>query len=153
MSIPKCSPRPYLHGILGRLAPVHDAYRYRCNVQETRHRIGGEWAHSSSHPTNAVARHGHRLYAGTASNTHQLLVCPKSMGRSTRRFFCVTRFRKCGSIPFPGIHSLIRWYQGYIPLPKSSSEARIRSNLEVYDFELTPEEVAHLDSLDESAFA
>jgi len=39
--------------------------------------------------------------------------------------------------------------KGYIPLPKSSSNDRIRSNLNVYDFELTPEEIAHLDSLDE----
>ncbi|KAI0734168.1 Aldo/keto reductase [Fomitopsis betulina] len=39
--------------------------------------------------------------------------------------------------------------KGYIPLPKSSSEQRIRSNLDVYSFGLTPEEVDHLDSLDE----
>ncbi|KAH9917004.1 Aldo/keto reductase [Fomitopsis serialis] len=39
--------------------------------------------------------------------------------------------------------------KGYIPLPKSSSAHRIKSNLNVYDFELTSEEVAHLDSLDE----
>jgi len=39
--------------------------------------------------------------------------------------------------------------KGYIPMPKSSSEHRIKSNLNVYDFELTSEEVAHLDSLDE----
>ncbi|EPT05606.1 hypothetical protein FOMPIDRAFT_124533 [Fomitopsis schrenkii] len=39
--------------------------------------------------------------------------------------------------------------KGYIPLPKSALEHRIRSNSDVYDFELTPEEVAHLDRLDE----
>jgi len=39
--------------------------------------------------------------------------------------------------------------KGYIPLPKSSSPSRIKSNLDVYDFELTPEEMSHLDSLDE----
>lgn len=38
---------------------------------------------------------------------------------------------------------LIRWnlQKGNIPLPKSSNIDRLRSNLEVYDFELTPDEV------------
>ncbi|KAH8100787.1 aldo-keto reductase [Cristinia sonorae] len=39
--------------------------------------------------------------------------------------------------------------KGYIPLPKSKSPERIRSNTEIFDFALTKEEVAHLDSLDE----
>ncbi|CCM04322.1 uncharacterized protein FIBRA_06493 [Fibroporia radiculosa] len=41
--------------------------------------------------------------------------------------------------------------KGYIPLPKSSSPPRIRSNLDVYDFELTSVEIAHLDNLNEGA--
>ncbi|KAI0661683.1 Aldo/keto reductase [Cubamyces menziesii] len=39
--------------------------------------------------------------------------------------------------------------KGYIPLPKSSSKARIQSNLQVCDFELTEEEIGELDALDE----
>ncbi|KZT07605.1 Aldo/keto reductase [Laetiporus sulphureus 93-53] len=39
--------------------------------------------------------------------------------------------------------------KGYIPLPKSSKPQRIKSNVNVYDFELTADEIAHLDSLDE----
>ncbi|KAI0635877.1 Aldo/keto reductase [Trametes polyzona] len=48
-------------------------------------------------------------------------------------------------------HVLLRYslQKGYIPLPKSSSKARIQSNLQVYDFELTDQEVAELDALDE----
>jgi diketogulonate reductase-like aldo/keto reductase len=38
---------------------------------------------------------------------------------------------------------LIRWslQKGLVPLPKSVTPARIRANADVYDFELTPEEV------------
>jgi len=45
---------------------------------------------------------------------------------------------------------LIRWslQRGFIPLPKSATPARIRSNAAVYDFDLTPEDVAQLDALD-----
>ena len=41
--------------------------------------------------------------------------------------------------------------QGYIPIPKSSSKARIVSNTHIYDFELSQDEVDHLDTLDEGA--
>lgn len=37
-----------------------------------------------------------------------------------------------------------------MPLVKSSSKERIISNTEIFDFELTDEEVAHLDTLNES---
>jgi diketogulonate reductase-like aldo/keto reductase len=39
--------------------------------------------------------------------------------------------------------------QGYIPLPKSPSKARIVSNIQVFDFELSPEDMNHLDGLNE----
>lgn len=39
--------------------------------------------------------------------------------------------------------------KGYIPLPKSASKKRIESNVQVFDFELTKEEVSQLDGLDE----
>lgn len=43
---------------------------------------------------------------------------------------------------------LIRWslQKGYIPLPKSVTPERIRENADVYDFELTPEEVDELET-------
>ena len=39
--------------------------------------------------------------------------------------------------------------QGYIPLPKSSLRERIVSNTQLFDFELSTEEIDNLDSLDE----
>ncbi|OCH94827.1 Aldo/keto reductase [Obba rivulosa] len=46
---------------------------------------------------------------------------------------------------------LIRYslQKGYIPIPKSHSKHRIESNLRVFDFELTEDEIEHLDSLNE----
>ncbi|KAG7446250.1 Aldo/keto reductase [Guyanagaster necrorhizus] len=38
--------------------------------------------------------------------------------------------------------------KGYVPLPKSATAERIRSNANLYDFELTAEEISTLDSLD-----
>jgi len=45
---------------------------------------------------------------------------------------------------------LIRWslQKGFVPLPKSATPDRIRSNAELYDFELDSEDVVLLDSLD-----
>lgn len=42
--------------------------------------------------------------------------------------------------------------QGFIAIPKSAKKSRIESNLNVFDFELTEEEIAELDALDECAF-
>jgi diketogulonate reductase-like aldo/keto reductase len=36
----------------------------------------------------------------------------------------------------------------FVPLPKSATPERIRSNAQLYDFELNPEEMAQLDGLD-----
>lgn len=44
-------------------------------------------------------------------------------------------------------HSRFR-LQGFIPLPKSTNKSRIYSNTNIFDFELTNDEVAHLDTLD-----
>ncbi|KAF7321818.1 hypothetical protein MKEN_00703700 [Mycena kentingensis (nom. inval.)] len=45
---------------------------------------------------------------------------------------------------------LIRWslQKGFVPLPKSATPSRIHSNANLYDFELTDEEMAALDALD-----
>lgn len=46
---------------------------------------------------------------------------------------------------------LIRWslQHGFVVLPKSAHRERIRENAAVFDFELAPEHMAELDSLDE----
>jgi diketogulonate reductase-like aldo/keto reductase len=46
---------------------------------------------------------------------------------------------------------LIRYslQKGWIPLPKSDTPSRIVANADVYGFQLTEEEVAKLDSLDQ----
>ncbi|KAA1476611.1 Aldo/keto reductase [Dentipellis sp. KUC8613] len=48
---------------------------------------------------------------------------------------------------------LVRWslQHGLVPLPKSSHAARIKSNINVYDFELDKEDMDALDSLDQGA--
>ncbi|KAI0710187.1 Aldo/keto reductase [Earliella scabrosa] len=48
-------------------------------------------------------------------------------------------------------HVLLRYslQKGYIAIPKSISKSRIESNINVFDFGLTDEEVAELDALDE----
>lgn len=45
---------------------------------------------------------------------------------------------------------LIRWsiQKGYIPLPKSEKPHRIHENAQVFDFEMSEEEVSSLDKLD-----
>ncbi|KAF9074061.1 NADP-dependent oxidoreductase domain-containing protein [Rhodocollybia butyracea] len=45
---------------------------------------------------------------------------------------------------------LLRWslQKGYVPLPKSATPARIRSNAQVFDFELDDDDMARLDTLD-----
>ncbi|QRV81010.1 aldo/keto reductase family protein [Ceratobasidium sp. AG-Ba] len=48
---------------------------------------------------------------------------------------------------------LVRWslQKGYVPLPKSTHEDRIASNANVYGFELSAEDMASLDALDEGS--
>ena len=43
----------------------------------------------------------------------------------------------------------LRWCldKGYLPLPKSVTPSRIRENLNIFDFALTPEDIARLDAL------
>ncbi|KAI9248289.1 putative reductase [Phascolomyces articulosus] len=48
-------------------------------------------------------------------------------------------------------HILIRWsvQHGYVPLPKSVHKERIDSNTEIFDFEISDEDMKTLDSFDE----
>jgi len=50
---------------------------------------------------------------------------------------------------------LVRWslQKGFIPLPKSVTPSRIRENAQVYDFELTAEEVDELETDEYSVIA
>jgi diketogulonate reductase-like aldo/keto reductase len=50
-------------------------------------------------------------------------------------------------------HVLIRYclQKGWVPLPKSDTPERIVDNANVYDFELTREEMVMLDGLDQGA--
>jgi len=45
---------------------------------------------------------------------------------------------------------VLRWslQKGYVPLPKSATPSRVRSNADLYDFELTAEDMEKLDALD-----
>ena len=40
-------------------------------------------------------------------------------------------------------------HHSFVPLPKSATPARIHSNTELYDFELSDEDMQKLDALDE----
>jgi len=44
----------------------------------------------------------------------------------------------------------LRWHlqQGFIVIPKSATPARIRENIDIFDFELSPAEMAQIDALD-----
>ncbi|WP_123042337.1 aldo/keto reductase [Cohnella candidum] len=46
---------------------------------------------------------------------------------------------------------ILRWHlqQGVVTIPKSVNEARIRENADVFDFELAPEDMVLIDSLNE----
>lgn len=45
---------------------------------------------------------------------------------------------------------ILRWHvqSGFVPIPKSANEERLRENLAVYDFELTREDMAAIATLD-----
>jgi 2,5-diketo-D-gluconate reductase A len=45
---------------------------------------------------------------------------------------------------------LLRWHVelGLVPVPKSEDPQRLRENIAVFDFTLTPEDVARLSALD-----
>jgi len=46
---------------------------------------------------------------------------------------------------------LVRWslQKGFVPLPKSDTPSRIVSNADVYNFNLSQQEMAQLDDLDQ----
>ena len=46
---------------------------------------------------------------------------------------------------------VLRWHtqRGIIPIPKSSNEYRIKENLDIFDFEISKEDMMKIDLLDE----
>lgn len=46
---------------------------------------------------------------------------------------------------------VLRWHlqRGIIPIPKSSNENRIKENLDIYDFEISKEDMMQINLLDE----
>lgn len=57
--------------------------------------------------------------------------------------------KKYGKTP---VQIVLRWdiQKGVVTIPKSSNPERIRSNADIFDFELTDQEVAEIDKLDKS---
>ena len=55
----------------------------------------------------------------------------------------------CVLFPFVSPPSLILYLpRSFVPLPKSSTPSRIHSNANLYDFELTEDDIQKLDALD-----
>ena len=63
--------------------------------------------------------------------------------RPDHKLLPICIFRYPGKTP---AHVLIRWsvQQGFITIPKSVREERIKSNIDVFDFELSQEDMADL---------
>jgi len=78
--------------------------------------------------------------------------CPLVRGEKFKDETLVKISQKHGKSP---AHVLLRWslQKGYIPLPKSDTPSRIESNADVFDFELSEEDMSQLDSLDEGSTA
>ncbi len=49
------------------------------------------------------------------------------------------------------VQIMLRWHieHGLIPIPRSENPQHIRENIEIFDFSLTPQEVAEIDRLDD----
>ena len=64
------------------------------------------------------------------------------------RIFCMKERGKNGN---PKDHVIIRWHiqKGFSVVPGSSNPKHIRENIEVFDFELTPEEMAKIAGLNQ----
>ena len=86
--------------------------------------------------TDFCRKHGIRIMAwsplgrGRVLNNHLLRQIALAHGKSTAQI-------------------CLRWeiQKGFVPIPKSVNPVRIRDNLDVFDFELSPEEMQAIDSL------
>lgn len=80
---------------------------------------------------------------------HDILIeawSPLGRGRVLGHPLLAELGRKYGKAP---AQICLRWCldKGYLPLPKSVTPSRIRENLNIFDFALTPEDIARLDAL------
>ena len=80
---------------------------------------------------------------------HDILIeawSPLGRGRVLGHPLLAELGRKYGKTP---AHICLRWCldKGYLPLPKSVTPSRIQENLNIFDFALTPEDIARLDAL------
>ena len=52
------------------------------------------------------------------------------------------------------VQIVLRWHmqKGVIPIPKSSNENRIKENMDIFDFEISSEDMKAIDSLDEGDY-
>ena len=69
---------------------------------------------------------------------------------STGRIFSVPEMQQLAEKYGKSIAQIcLRWCldKGYLPLPKSVTPSRIQENLKIFDFALTPEDIAKLDAL------
>ena len=80
---------------------------------------------------------------------HDILIeawSPLGRGRVLGHPLLAELGRKYGKTP---AQICLRWCldKGYLPLPKSVTPSRIQENLNIFDFALTPEDIARLDAL------
>ncbi|PTB42530.1 hypothetical protein M441DRAFT_79215 [Trichoderma asperellum CBS 433.97] len=80
-------------------------------------------------------------------NKHGVVVeayCPIAKGQRFEEPQVQALMKKYGKT---GAQILLRWslQKGFVPLPKSETPSRIEANTELYDFELTEEDMATLD--------
>ena len=80
---------------------------------------------------------------------HDILIeawSPLGRGRVLDHPLLAELGRKYGKTP---AQICLRWCldKGYLPLPKSVTPSRIQENLNIFDFALTPEDIARLDAL------
>lgn len=69
----------------------------------------------------------------------------KYLVRNVIFFYCVIFFTEINRMVF--YRSIFEVEIGTIPIPKSTSTERIRENIDIFDFKLTPEEIASIDKL------
>lgn len=83
-----------------------------------------------------------------AQQNHMLTAFSCSIAASPRKFSFGGRSRKGECRIGLSLYARSLRELSYVPLPKSSTPSRIRSNAEVYDFGLDQDDMSTLDALD-----
>jgi diketogulonate reductase-like aldo/keto reductase len=71
-----------------------------------------------------------------------------SMARTLHKFLFVGLSSMGGLISLPNCAMTLNSGPSFIPLPKSQNPDRVRSNIDVFGFEITGEDIGKLDELD-----